>query len=307
MQVTCHSSSGVIAVPEKIQQENVVGTCSVISYTNTMPTLTTGVSNIAMPDGTLQMPGLQNLQPLNVMLELHLLQEVCDVNGQHQVDTNTTAAPIAYVVSMTVTDNSPQDAQKVQEVLHDSTNLFIQEPQRPSTPNPKDNYDAAVVMNKTIIAGNLCDSSPNEERKVKTEPDKNVCSAKRRNFPIQERVMVDVSKPNVPKNVHKIHLLELEKKEENLRKEEKTHNDTYCRDWVSKSINYKNVSLAQSDGSDIERTSLDGLDISSLNITSVSNRNKQEDTGSQQKFISQRHKCQITKLPMQRSTDITTL
>ena len=68
----------------------------------------------------------------------------------------------------------------------------------------------------------------------------------------------------------------------------KTYNSTYCHEWISKTMQYKcGVSeLAQNDGT-TQGTSLDSLDLSSLNITSVSQNKVPECTG--EKFISQRH------------------
>ena len=90
----------------------------------------------------------------------------------------------------------------------------------------------------------------------------------------------------------------------------KPHNSTYCREWVSKSMNYKfNMSLAPTDGP-TENNSVNSLDMRSLNISSASHSNKvPEHTGEKlPKFISQRHPSrEITKLPKQKEKQSATM
>ena len=75
---------------------------------------------------------------------------------------------------------------------------------------------------------------------------------------------------------------------------EKTHNKTYCNDWVKSINNLTNVSLAQND-ENVDRTP---FDLSSLDITSVSRNKPEYSVEKHEKFISQKKKDhQFTTVP----------
>ena len=83
--------------------------------------------------------------------------------------------------------------------------------------------------------------------------------------------------------------IQVEAKEEKQPKlnESKTHNDTYCKDWVAHIPTEINDTLAQSERTSVENTSLNS---SNLNITSVSRKTPEYRCDENEKFVSQRTK-----------------
>ena len=86
---------------------------------------------------------------------------------------------------------------------------------------------------------------------------------------------------------HQFQILQINPKENVVKKDYTPHNSTCCREWVGKTklLHHDNVSLAQSD-ENVKRSSVSGFDLSSLNITSISHNKVPEYLGPNPKFIS---------------------
>ena len=190
--------------------------------------------------------------------------------------------------------------------------MQITEPQRASTPNPTLTDDCIQNLNETILAGHLECRSENAEhpedtvqRNVNAE---NTLQQEEQKTPIlkEDIKMMSERKAYIKNPAQQKQMVHIEKLQDNSSRDEKTHNTTYCKDWISLNCkwvgqtNTLNNSLAQSDG-DVDKTS---FELSSFNITSITHSKTPECKA--EKFISQRHvKREITKLPTSKKDIVT--
>ena len=319
VQVSRHGSIGLIAGSGSETTQHGLVSSSVITYTSTTPTLTTHVSHIthdneAIPEfavDRVSTPGNHSQFGFKADANVHL-KEISPLNPIHQVDTGMTVTPLNYVLCMTVEDVSPKkekETTKTQHAANNSLDLNLLEPQHTSTPKPK--MKEQDPLNETIIAGHLGSTQSSHDAKfpekdlqlnkgiLKTFDEKNDKLVGRKevsyqgHFSASDEVSHEdfTTKEVAPKlkTDHNLHLLQINPLETKI-SDGKSHNVTYCMEWVSKDLLNPNTSLAQSDKSSTknEGTSVD-LDLSSLNITSISH-NKAPECTEGEKFISQRHK-----------------
>ena len=190
---------------------------------------------------------------------------------------NTTTNPgQVFVLAMTVDSGSGAETEKPTDTEEISA---IAEPQRASTPKLQD--DKTIPNpNETILAGNI--DQENTLAKINKENIKDSDE-----YPSVGDAVLKQDKKGVTTGILKpCRQIQLEDVNATQQAELNTiHNETYCKNWVAQ-IDTNVMQLAQVE-SPIENTS---LDLSSLNITSVS-RNKPEYSSKQnEKFVSQKTK-----------------
>ena len=213
-----------------------------------------------------------------------------------------------------------------------SAAFHLQEPQRTSTPKPK--IKDSLPFDDTILAGNVESpsvlpdintenmhlESPSDLKEINNENDQpnEDLQHKKNDEEVDQKTKLDV-KPNAmtkkegPTNAsdRKLKLLQIErneniaKEDKKRREDKKVHNATYCQQWLDENMvnPVQNVSLAQSDNNTVESNS---IDLSSLNITSMSRNKPEFKVTNKEKFIS-RKKCEITNLPNTKKTESQTV
>ena len=303
VQVTSNGSIGLISDPT-LQTELVSNNSNNVNYTQGTPLATDQQVQFITINNTLTDSGVKGF-PLsldNVPISI-LPQPV--INDAVQVTTHQTETPVTYLITMSV--DSPNKSKEL-NTQSDVIPLEEPQPQRTSTPTPKMQEDHLGRFDETIIAGNLnntpVDIEDNSLKQKSAGADKipvremyveqkNVVADENKHQSEEKEMNGKTKRPEITSNhcKRKLKLVQID----NLpsqNEQEKIHNTTYCRDWVQK-VNDPNASLAQSDHS-VEKTS---FDFSSLNITSVSNNKPELKFETQEKFVSQRHKREITQLP----------
>ena len=262
---------------------------SFINYTSTNPTVGKQLNDIDVNVITLQEASINPNSVASLPL-ISILPSQTDIQDPQLHAATGNSGPV-YILTMAVesdTDNEVKEDGKMSCVLN--------EVRIASTPK-KEKEESVVVLdlNETIFAGNLhqdkvttkATSNNNENVEPACQPDTATAHGPDTAAGLKACRQIQIPATNV-QSAHSDH-------------ENKPHNETYCKDWVSK-INQvinpldPNGTLAQGDIS-VENIS---FGLSSLNITSISrNKTSEYSQNNNKKFVSQKKKN--TSLPKKKN------
>ena len=303
VQVASQCTSDVLGaqIPNQMQVVGNQLNSLLTHYTSTTPTLTNQVTEISQLGSVLSLEqasittsSVDNIPLINI-LPCGQIVENKNVGGKNP---NT---PQMFLLTMTVDDSNGEQTEtneKAEEKTEDAQNNTstiasqLPEPQCASTPILRADNELQT-LNDTILAGNVNPATsdtvaPTEKELVvpKNINNKNMEPKKKPD----ENGTANAERRKITTGTKPCRQIQVEAKEEKEPKlnESRTHNETYCKDWVAKvtcTPTEMNDTLAQNEPSSVENTSLSS---SNLNITSVSRKTPEYRCDENDKFVSQR-------------------